>query len=110
MLTFSLINFAQYFSYAVDRSMHCMTIDGDTSTNDSVVCLANGLSRGGRIEDSKHPNFIHFRSLLTEVAQDLAKKIVLDGEGATKFVAITVRGAHRLVTHCCYNHCRVYNN
>jgi glutamate N-acetyltransferase/amino-acid N-acetyltransferase len=72
--------------YAVDRSFHCMTIDGDTSTNDTLTVLANGAS-------GKTPSIEAFTAQLTEVCQTLAKAIARDGEGATKFVELTIEGA-----------------
>src|SRR6185503_1822181 len=72
--------------YAVDRSFHCMTVDGDTSTNDTVAVLANGAS-------GRTPDINAFTAQLTEVCQTLAKAIARDGEGASKFVELTVEGA-----------------
>lgn len=78
---------------AVDRSFHNITIDGDTSTNDSILLLANGLAGNVEIVDEDGPDFAAFQEGLTYVATELAKMIVQDGEGATKFVSITVKGA-----------------
>lgn len=72
--------------YAVDRSFHSITVDGDTSTNDTVAVLANGAS-------GITPSPEAFTAQLTEVCQALAKAIARDGEGATKFVEIRVEGA-----------------
>jgi glutamate N-acetyltransferase/amino-acid N-acetyltransferase len=72
--------------YAVDRSYHCITVDGDTSTNDTVAVLANG---GSGVTPSPEA----FTAQLTELCQTLAKAIARDGEGATKFVEIVVEGA-----------------
>jgi glutamate N-acetyltransferase/amino-acid N-acetyltransferase len=72
--------------YAVHRSFNSISVDGDTSTNDMVVVLANGSS-GFRPASSE------FRSALLQVCTQLATAIVRDGEGATKFVEITVEGA-----------------
>lgn len=72
--------------YAVDRSFHAVTVDGDTSTNDVVLVLANGAS-GIALEESA------FRDLLLDVCVDLAKAIARDGEGATKFVEFNIEGA-----------------
>ncbi len=76
---------------AVDASFNCITVDGDTSTNDSVIILANGASgvsvgRGTR-------SGAQFLAGLTELCQSLAQMIVKDGEGAKKLVSIEVRGA-----------------
>jgi len=72
--------------YAVDRSFHCMTVDGDTSTNDTVAVLANGAS-------GITPSTEAFTAQLTEVCQTLAKAIARDGEGATKFIELKIEGA-----------------
>jgi glutamate N-acetyltransferase/amino-acid N-acetyltransferase len=72
--------------YAVDRSFHCMTVDGDTSTNDTVAVLANGAS-------GITPSAEAFTAQLIEVCQTLAKMIARDGEGATKFIELTIEGA-----------------
>jgi glutamate N-acetyltransferase/amino-acid N-acetyltransferase len=68
------------------QSFNRITVDGDTSTNDMLVALANGAS-GARPESEA------FERLLTEVCVDLARMIVRDGEGATKFIELRVRGA-----------------
>jgi glutamate N-acetyltransferase/amino-acid N-acetyltransferase len=72
--------------YAVDRSFHSITVDGDTSTNDTVAVLANGAS-------GITPSPEAFTAQLTEVCQTLARAIARDGEGATKFVEIQIEGA-----------------
>jgi glutamate N-acetyltransferase/amino-acid N-acetyltransferase len=74
---------------AVEPTFNCLTVDGDTSTNDSVMILANGAS-GASISDSRSKAF--FEKGLTTVCEELAKSIARDGEGATKFVEILVRG------------------
>lgn len=78
--------------YAVDRSFNCMTIDGDTSTNDTLLVLANGTANNATITVDT-PAFEIFRDALTAICRDLAKMIAGDGEGATKFVTINVTGA-----------------
>ncbi|MCP4115165.1 MAG: bifunctional glutamate N-acetyltransferase/amino-acid acetyltransferase ArgJ [Desulfobacteraceae bacterium] len=75
---------------ACDRSFNRISVDGDTSTNDSVFALANGMSQAV-LEDSD--DSLEFQRLLDEVLLDLSEKIVKDGEGATKLVKITVKGA-----------------
>ncbi len=77
---------------AVESSFNRITVDGDTSTNDMVVILANGESHGKKIQPDSN-DYEAFSSLLRELCQHLARQIVLDGEGATKFVEIAVRGA-----------------
>ncbi len=73
---------------AVDKSFNKITIDSDTSTNDCVMILANGASNVSLTEDDK---FI-FGDALESVCVDLAKMIVRDGEGATKFVNVVAEG------------------
>jgi glutamate N-acetyltransferase/amino-acid N-acetyltransferase len=73
-----------------DRSFNCATVDGDTSTNDSFVLIATGL--GPSASSGKDLSILE--KAITEVAQQLAQAIIRDGEGATKFVTVTVeRGA-----------------
>jgi glutamate N-acetyltransferase/amino-acid N-acetyltransferase len=76
---------------AVAVSFNSITVDGDTSTNDSVFLLANGAADGPLIDSG--PELDVFTAALTLVCQDLARKIVRDGEGATRLVEITIRGA-----------------
>ncbi len=84
--------------YAADRSFNSMTIDGDSSTNDTLLVLSAGvgaqeLGVGDRIDSVGHANFPAFRDALTVACIELAKMIARDGEGATKFVTIDVTGA-----------------
>ncbi len=77
--------------YAVNKSFNCITVDGDTSTNDSLIMMATNLAGNAEItEDSA--GFTLLRDTLTEVAVELAQAIVRDGEGATKFMTVTVEG------------------
>lgn len=77
--------------YAVNKSFNCITVDGDTSTNDSLILMATGKANNPEItEDSAY--FAAIRSALTEVAVELAQAIVRDGEGATKFMTVQVEG------------------
>ncbi|MEO8674615.1 MAG: bifunctional glutamate N-acetyltransferase/amino-acid acetyltransferase ArgJ [Casimicrobiaceae bacterium] len=82
-----------------DVSFNCATIDGDTSTNDSFVIAATGKAGLSRIERADDPRLAAIRAALTEVATELAQAIVRDGEGATKFITITVEGG-RDVAEC----------
>ena len=75
---------------AVNRSFNRITIDGDTSTNDTVLIMANGLS--GAVIQSPDQKDI-FQKILDEIFLDLAKQLVRDGEGVTKLVEIMVRNA-----------------
>ena len=69
-----------------------ITIDGDTSTNDMVVVLANGLAAGETL-DAQHPAAEPFCDALTQVCTHLAKAICRDAEGATKLIEVRVEGA-----------------
>ncbi|MCG8550232.1 MAG: bifunctional glutamate N-acetyltransferase/amino-acid acetyltransferase ArgJ [Desulfobacterales bacterium] len=80
----------QALTHAASRSFNRITVDGDTSTNDTLVCMANG--EGEAVIDSDDA-CASFQALLDEVCYELAKKIVKDGEGATKVAFITVKGA-----------------
>ncbi len=77
---------------AVENSFNCITVDGDTSTNDTVLCLANGLAVNHKISDGT-ADFRRFVQLLTETCRTLALAICRDGEGVTKVVRIEVAGA-----------------
>ena len=77
---------------AVDKSFNQITVDGDTSTNDCVLALANGQSRTTAITD-KSQNAQKLEAMLTEVCQHLAKAIARDGEGATCLIEVQVSGA-----------------
>lgn len=78
---------------AVNKSFNSITIDGDTSTNDTVAVLANGAAGGQEITSESSEDYTAFQKTLTEFATDLAKLVVRDGEGATKFVTIRVTGS-----------------
>ncbi|GIV77908.1 MAG: arginine biosynthesis bifunctional protein ArgJ [Litorilinea sp.] len=78
---------------AVNRSFNRISIDGDTSTNDTVLLLANGLAGNPEIQEPDDPAYGAFVEALTELCTELAQAIVRDGEGATKFVTIQVNGA-----------------
>lgn len=77
------------FRYAMDRSFNMVTVDGDTSTNDSSVILANGAAGGETLTGQA---LEAFGSALLEVSTALAKMMARDGEGATKRISITVSG------------------
>lgn len=82
-------------SDAVDTSFNKITIDGDMSTNDTVLMMANGLA-GNDIIKSRSGSFHAFSSALSAVTGELSRLIVKDGEGATKLVEIEVRNAKNL--------------
>jgi glutamate N-acetyltransferase/amino-acid N-acetyltransferase len=77
---------------AVEHSFNRISVDGDTSTNDTVIVLANGMSGTNPIK-SYHPQFGLFKKTLTHVMRKLARMIVEDGEGITRVVDVVVKGA-----------------
>jgi glutamate N-acetyltransferase/amino-acid N-acetyltransferase len=77
---------------ATNQSFNCITVDGDTSTNDTVLCLSNGLAKNRPIQQDTRP-YRDFERLLTDAARELALMICRDGEGVTKVVTIVVQGA-----------------
>jgi len=79
-------------AHAADLSFNRVIVDGDESTNDTVLLLANGAA-GNTLLDQKHHDWRKFCHAVEYVAHELALKIVKDGEGATKFVTVTVSGA-----------------
>jgi len=82
----------QMLSRAADKSFNQITVDGDTSTNDSLIALANGQSRTPAITE-EGPIAEKLEAMLTEVCQYLAKAIARDGEGATCLIEVRVSGA-----------------
>jgi glutamate N-acetyltransferase/amino-acid N-acetyltransferase len=83
---------------AAELSFNCITVDGDTSTNDSFILIATGAS-GLRIDSETSPHWPAVRDAVIGVAQELAQAIVRDGEGATKFITIKV-GAGNTAAEC----------
>jgi len=79
--------------YCVERSFNMITVDGDTSTNDMVAILANGLAGNTKITTTEDPLYLVFREKLQELLVHLAKLIVSDGEGASKFIEYRVTKA-----------------
>ncbi len=79
-------------SNITEVSFNCMSVDGDMSTNDSVVVLANGAAGNKKIV-SRDEDYLKFYETLKKICIELAKKIAADGEGATKFITINVTGA-----------------
>ena len=77
---------------AVDQSFNCISVDNDQSTNDSVFALANGMA-GNLPLTLEHAEFPKFQDALNYVTLQLAKSIVHDGEGASKFITIEIEGA-----------------
>lgn len=78
---------------AAGRSFNCVTVDGDMSTNDTLLVLANGRAGNPVIDDPDSPGYTEFLDGLRQVSAALARMIARDGEGATKFVTIRVTGA-----------------
>ncbi|KAH7885662.1 arginine biosynthesis bifunctional protein ARG7 [Phlebopus sp. FC_14] len=96
-------------AYAVERSFNSISVDGDMSTNDTVIVMANGAAADTSLtseidESTDKKAYLAFRDELTSFAIDLAKLVVRDGEGATKFIGISVENAatyadaHRLAS------------
>ncbi|EON15420.1 MULTISPECIES: bifunctional glutamate N-acetyltransferase/amino-acid acetyltransferase ArgJ [Pandoraea] len=85
--------------YVADRSFNAITIDGDTSTNDSFIVAATGQTDLPEIASTDTPAFAAFRDALLSISQELAQLIVRDGEGATKFITVKVEGG-RDVAEC----------
>lgn len=77
--------------YAVNKSFNCITVDGDTSTNDSLILMATNQADNVEIAENS-AEFTALRDAITEVAIELAQAIVRDGEGATKFITVRVEG------------------
>ena len=77
---------------AADLSFNSITVDGDTSTNDSFVVMATGQAGHVEIVDASSEGYESFREALVDVAIQLAQAIVRDGEGATKFMTLDIQG------------------
>jgi len=78
---------------AADKSFNMICVDGDTSTNDSYVAMANGLAENPLINE-ENDDYADFCAALDYVSLQLAKKMVADGEGATHLFEVRVSGAH----------------
>ncbi len=78
--------------HGVNRSFNCITVDGDTSTNDACILIATGVTAAPVIMDDADPRFAALREAVTGVMTTLAQAIVRDGEGATKFITVRVEG------------------
>ncbi|MEW6589447.1 MAG: bifunctional glutamate N-acetyltransferase/amino-acid acetyltransferase ArgJ [Pseudomonadota bacterium] len=75
-----------------DVSFNCVTVDGDTSTNDSFILIATGQAGNAEITDAASADYAALKTALSEVAIELAQAMARDGEGATKFMSIAVEG------------------
>ncbi|MGA2550790.1 MAG: bifunctional glutamate N-acetyltransferase/amino-acid acetyltransferase ArgJ [Burkholderiaceae bacterium] len=82
----------QILKEVADVSFNRVTVDGDTSTNDSLVLIATGKTALSEIRTATSAAYGALRKVLTEVAQELAQSIARDGEGATKFITVQVTG------------------
>jgi len=100
---------------AVKFSFNCISVDGDMSTNDTVVVLANGAAGNATITSECDEGYAAFKAALDHVTKDLAQKIVRDGEEVTKFLEIVVQNAadydlahglaHQLATYLLFQNC-----
>ena len=82
----------QATTYAAEHTFNCVTVDGDTSTNDALIVIATGQAGAPEITKSDSAEFKRFLDAVTEVAAFLAQALVRDGEGATKFITIRIDG------------------
>jgi glutamate N-acetyltransferase/amino-acid N-acetyltransferase len=83
----------QWVTWGADQSFNCITVDGDTSTNDTLLVLAGGAAGNLILSDIESPESRVFGEGLKAVLVDLARQIVMDGEGATRFIEIMIEGA-----------------
>ena len=79
-------------SEIIETTFNQITVDGDTSTNDTVLLMANGQAKNNEILEGSS-DYLLFKEMLAKVCQSLAKQIAADGEGATKLIEVTVKGA-----------------
>jgi glutamate N-acetyltransferase/amino-acid N-acetyltransferase len=77
---------------AVGRTLNAITVDGDTSTNDTVLLLAGGAAGNGLVVGGSRDH-VRFTRAVTEVLEEIGRLVVLDGEGSTRMIEIVVRGA-----------------
>ncbi|HEY9198362.1 MAG TPA: bifunctional glutamate N-acetyltransferase/amino-acid acetyltransferase ArgJ [Gammaproteobacteria bacterium] len=82
----------QLVKEVADVSFNCVTVDGDTSTNDSFILIATGQAGNAEIADTAGADYAALKAALSEVAIELAQAMARDGEGATKFMTIAVEG------------------
>jgi len=80
---------------AANRSFNCITVDGDTSTNDSFMLISSGAADMPEIGDAKSVEYRALAEGITAVAAELAQAIIRDGEGATKFITVRVEGGRK---------------
>jgi len=82
-------------AHAANRSFNCITVDGDTSTNDSFMLIATGTADMPEVTDAKSAEYAALAEGITAVAAELAQAIIRDGEGATKFITVRVEGGRK---------------
>ncbi len=90
LISKKLVN--QCLKEAADLSFNMISVDGDTSTNDTMFLMANGLA-GNAILNSENEDYLLFKNAVIEISKRLAKDVAKDGEGATKLIEINVTGA-----------------
>lgn len=90
----------QMLKISVDQSFNRITVDGDTSTNDSCIFVATGLAGGTEISSVEDPRYTIVLDVLSRVMKRLAQLIIRDGEGATKFITVAVEGGND-TQECC---------
>ncbi len=83
----------ELFSQACDNSFNVITVDGDTSTNDTALIMANGAAENITVSEHSGGSLVAFKALLEHICRELALQIVADGEGLTKLITLTIRGA-----------------
>ena len=79
-------------AYAAQHSFNCITVDGDTSTNDSFMLIATGKAAMAEITSADSAEYAAFRDAVKAIAIELAQAIIRDGEGATKFITVRIEG------------------
>ena len=82
-------------AHAANRSFNCITVDGDTSTNDSFMLIATGTADMPEVTDAKSAEYTALAEGITAMAAELAQAIIRDGEGATKFITVRVEGGRK---------------
>jgi glutamate N-acetyltransferase/amino-acid N-acetyltransferase len=83
----------QLLTEGAETSFNCVTVDGDTSTSDTLMLFATGGAGGGRVTDAADPSLAAFKAALDDLLIELAQLVARDGEGARKFVTVEVSGA-----------------
>ncbi|MDN0085044.1 bifunctional glutamate N-acetyltransferase/amino-acid acetyltransferase ArgJ [Crenobacter sp. SG2305] len=89
----------QLVKEVADPSFNSITVDGDTSTNDSFILISTGKSTLPLVDSASQPAYAQLKAALTDIATELAQAIVRDGEGATKFITVKIEGG-RSVAEC----------